>query len=145
MIHGVTLTPLQRFSNDQGTVSRMLRVTDPVFTAFGEIYFSSVPSGMQKDWRLHQSLTMNLAVPVGTVRFALFDPRETSPTYGTSTQYNIGDENYQLLTIPNGIWMTFVNQQLEVALIANCATEPHDPNEVMRRAVDDPPVPFSWE
>lgn len=145
MIHGVSLSPLQRFTNDQGAVSRMLRVTDPVFSTFGEIYFSSVPAGMQKDWRLHNSLTMNLAVPVGTVRFVLFDPRDDSPTRGTMAHYEIGDENYQLLSVPNGIWMTFANQRSEVALIANCATEPHDPNEVIRRAADDPPVPFSWE
>lgn len=145
MIHGVVLSPLQRFTNDQGTVSRMLRVTDPVFSTFGEVYFSSVPAGMKKDWRLHTSLTMNLAVPIGMVRFVLFDPREGSPTHGAVTEFEIGDDNYQLLTVPNGIWMTFANQGAMVALIANCATEPHDPNEAMRRSIDDPPVPFSWQ
>jgi len=145
MIEGVTLTPLPRFTNELGTVSRMLRATDPYFSTFGEIYFSSVPAGVRKDWRLHRSLSMHLAVPVGSVRFVLFDPREDSPTRGAILDHEIGGENYQLLSVPNGIWMTFGNRHSEFALVANCATEPHDPDEVQRRATDDPPVPFAWE
>lgn len=145
MIHGVTLSPLPQFTNELGTVSRMLRATDPVFQKFGEVYFSSVPVGVRKDWRLHRSMTMHLAVPVGTVRFVLFDSREHSPTKGTLVDYELGASNYQLLTVPNGIWMTFGNRHSEPALVANCATEPHNPDEVERRATDDPPVAFTWE
>jgi len=145
MIDGVSLTPLARFTNEQGTVSRMLRSTDAVFSKFGEIYFSSVPTGMKKDWRLHKSLTMNLAVPVGEVRFVLVDTRPGSPTHGLITRYDIGEGDYRLLSVPPGIWMAFGNFRDSTALIANCASEPHDPSEVERRAPDDPPVPFTWE
>ena len=144
MIHDVVLTPLARMGNEQGTVSRMLRATDPVFRRFGEIYFSSVPPHIVKDWRLHRSLTMNLAVPLGTVRFVLFDDRDGSATRGTTSEYVLGDDNYQLLTIPNGIWTSFGNLSNTPALVANCASEPHDPAEIVRRTLDDPPVPNAW-
>ena len=144
MIHDVILTPLARMGNEHGSVSRMLRVTDPIFRRFGEIYFSSVPPSVVKEWRLHRSLTMNLAVPLGSVRFMLFDSRDGSPTRGTTVDYVLGDDNYQLLTVPNGIWMSFGNLKNSLALVANCATEPHDPDEVVRRSLDDPPVPNAW-
>ena len=145
MIDGIALTPLTRFSNEQGTVSRMLRSTDTVFRTFGEIYFSSVPAGVKKDWRLHKSLIMNLAVPIGVVQFIFIDTRLGSVTHGLTTRLTIGDDNYQLLTVPPGIWMTFGNFQDSSALIANCATQPHDPNEIERRSANDPPLPFTWE
>lgn len=144
VIHDVVLSPLSRMGNEHGSVFRMLRVTDPVFRRFGEIYFSLVPPRIVKDWRLHRSLTMNLAVPLGSVRFVLFDPREESPTLGTTFECVLGDDNYQLLTVPNGIWMSFGNMTDSPALVANCATEPHDPDEIVRRSLDDPPVPNAW-
>lgn len=144
MIHDVVLSPLPRFVNEQGTVSRMLRVTDPWFSKFGEVYFSSVPRGVVKDWRLHTRLTMNLAVPIGRVRFVLFDQRSGSASHGNLMEVDLGDDDYRLLTVPNGIWMSLGSRGDEFALVANCATEVHDPAESQRRAIDDPPTHYEW-
>lgn len=143
-IDGVTLTPLLQIKTEHGVVSRMLRSTDHFFTAFGEIYFSSVPAGSRKDWRLHRSLTMHLCVPVGMVRFVLIDTREASGSRGELLDLEIGVDDHQLLTVPKGVWMSFENRRTSDALVANCATEPHSPTEVVRRTVNDPPLSFDW-
>jgi dTDP-4-dehydrorhamnose 3,5-epimerase len=39
MIAGVEMFPLPRFQDERGFVMRMLRVDDPHFQEFGEIYF----------------------------------------------------------------------------------------------------------
>ena len=46
MIEGVILTPLKQISDERGKVMHMLRWKDsPVFSKFGEIYFSCTYPG----------------------------------------------------------------------------------------------------
>lgn len=144
MIDGVRLTPLERVESPEGSVMRMLRSSDTIFEQFGEIYFSSVAPGAIKGWRLHQKLTMNLAVPMGEVRFVVHDARKDSVSCGATNEYVLGNDDYQLLTIPKGIWMSFGNRSSVMALVANCATQPHDPAEVLRCSFEDSPVPGAW-
>lgn len=82
MIHGVELIPLTRIPDERGTVSHMLRASDPHFVQFGEIYFSSVYPGVIKGWHRHDPATLNYACIVGTAKVVLFDGRDDSPTHG---------------------------------------------------------------
>ena len=50
-IEGVQVVPLRRIPDERGTVSHMLKRTDPHFREFGEIYFSSVYRGVVKGFR----------------------------------------------------------------------------------------------
>jgi dTDP-4-dehydrorhamnose 3,5-epimerase len=89
-------------------------------------------------------MTLNYAVPVGRVRLVLFDDRETSPTRGAVQEIALGDTDYSLVRIPPGIWNGVLGIGDEPAVIANCATEPHDPDEIVRRPARDPFVPYEW-
>lgn len=145
MIDGVRLSNLQIISTSQGAVLHMVRGTDPLFAGFGEIYFSRIAGGQRKDWRRHRVATAQIAVPVGQVRFALYDDRPDSLSRATSWDVVLGETNYQLLTIPPGVWFAFKNERPDDSLIANCSSIPHDPTQIDRQECETSSIPYQWQ
>ena len=144
LIADVLVTPLRRIPDERGTIFHMLRADAPHFEAFGEIYFSSVHPGAVKAWHLHKQMTLNYAVPVGTIQLVLYDGRAGSPTCGRLQQLVVGEPNYCLVTVPPLIWSGFKGISAETALVANCATIPHQEGEIERADPFAGPVPFDW-
>lgn len=144
MIAGVIVTPLRQIEDSRGKVMHMLRRDGPGFTQFGEIYFSCVNPGAIKGWNRHKRMTLNYAVPHGRILLVMFDERPASPTIGKTQEIELGESNYQLITMPPMIWTGFKGLSDTPAIVANCASMPHDPDEVERRAVDDPAIPYDW-
>lgn len=145
MIEGVEIRPLRQILDERGKVMHMLRASDPHFRAFGEIYFSAVHPGAVKAWHLHKRMVLNYAVPVGKVKLVLFDDRAESPTKGQTVELFLGPDNYQLVTIPARVWNGFKGVGTETALVANCATIPHDPDEIERADPVTGGIPYDWE
>ena len=144
MIHGVTVTPLRQIVDERGKVMKMLSRDDDVFSEFGEIYFSVVNPGVVKGWHLHRDMTLNYACVDGLVRFVLYDDREGSPTRGDTDEHLIGPERYSLVTVPPGIWSGFKGLGDVPSMVANCATLPHDPDEISRLDPDDASIGYDW-
>jgi dTDP-4-dehydrorhamnose 3,5-epimerase and related enzymes len=143
-IHGVRVVPLGRIADERGTVLHMLRCDDPHFQGFGEIYFSTVYPGVIKGWHIHREMTLNYAVPVGRVKLVLYDDRSDSPTRGALEEHFLGPDNYALISVPPMVWNGFKGIGSELALVANCATHPHDPDEISRLDPFDPSIPYDW-
>lgn len=143
-IHDVRITPLRRFPDERGAVFHMLREDSDAFDRFGEIYFSMVYPGAVKGWHLHREMTLNYAVPSGMIKLVCYDDRDDSPTRGAVQEVHLGELNYCLVTIPPGIWNGFKGVGTHAAVVANCATIPHDPDEIVRRDPFDPDVPYDW-
>lgn len=144
MIDGVVLTPLRQIFDERGKVMHMLRADSPVFSRFGEIYFSCTHPGVVKAWHLHREMTLNYAVIYGEIKFVLFDDRVNSPTRGEVQEFFISPENYQLVTVPPLIWNGFKSVGTKTAIVANCADLPHSPTEIERRPAFDPGIPYEW-
>jgi dTDP-4-dehydrorhamnose 3,5-epimerase len=144
MIDGVILTPLRQIFDERGKVMHMLRVDSPVFSKFGEIYFSCTLPGVVKAWHLHKEITLNYAVIHGEIKFVLFDDRPNSPTRGEIQEFFISPENYMLVTVPPLIWNGFKGVGMQTAIVANCANLPHSPDELKRRSPSDPNIPYNW-
>lgn len=144
MIQGVSIHPLQQIADDRGKVMHMLRRDDPWFERFGEIYFSLAYPGVIKGWHLHKEMTLNYAVIKGRIKLVLYDDREDSPTRNTLQEILTGEDNYGLITIPPKIWNGFKAIGMEPALVANCATEPHDPSEIVRLEPFTDNIPYDW-
>ena len=56
----------------------------------------------------------------------------------------ISPENYMLVTVPPLIWNGFKGVGNQSSIVANCATQPHHEGEMLRRAPDDPSIPYDW-
>jgi dTDP-4-dehydrorhamnose 3,5-epimerase len=143
-IHDVTITPLRRIPDERGAVLHMLREDSPVFERFGEIYFSTIYPGVIKGWHLHTRMTLNYAVPVGMVKLVCFDDRQDSPTRGAVQELHLGELNYVLVTIPPNVWNGFKCEGDASALVANCASIPHDPGEIERLDPLENHIPYDW-
>ena len=145
MIDGVIVTPKKQILDERGKVMHMLRCNDEIFQDFGEIYFSCVYPGAIKGWHLHQKMTLNYAVPHGHIKFVLFDDREGSPTRGEIQELFLGPDNYCLITVPPLVWNGFKGIGHEMAIVANCASIPHDPDEIVRLDPFDQKIPYDWK
>jgi dTDP-4-dehydrorhamnose 3,5-epimerase len=132
VIEGVLVQPLRQIPDERGKVMHMLRASDPHFQGFGEIYFSMVYPGAIKAWHLHKRMVLNYAVPHGRIKMVLYDPREGSRTKGELQELFLGHDQYSLVQVPAGVWNGFKGIGVEPALVANCASIPHDPDEIVR-------------
>ena len=144
MIDGVLLTPLQQIHDERGKVMHMLREDSPVFSRFGEIYFSCTHPGVVKAWHMHKEMTLNYAVIHGEIKFVLFDDRPGSTTRGEIQELFISPENYMLVTVPPMIWNGFKSVGTMTSIVANCASLSHSPDELIRRAPSDQGIPYNW-
>lgn len=144
MIDGVIITPLKQFPDERGKVMHMLRSDAPHFQGFGEIYFSAVHPGAIKAWHIHKKMVLNYAVPHGKIKFVLYDGRDGSPTKGEIQEIFMGPDNYCLVTVPPLVWNGFKGIGTETAIVANCASIPHDPTEIERMNPFDPAIPYDW-
>ena len=142
MIEGVILTPLSIIDTKGGDVLHAMKASDVGFYGFGESYFSTVESKAIKGWKLHREMVLNLVVPVGSVRFVVFDERENSKTMGQFSEIMLSRDNYGRLTIPPKLWVGFQGLDEQESLLLNIASISHDPDEVERRALKE--IDYSW-
>lgn len=143
-IHDMQVIPLRRIPDERGTIYHMLKVTDPHFVRFGEIYFSSIHPGSVKGWHRHREMTLNYACVVGRVKVVAYDPRPDSPTFGHLHEAFIGPDSHHLVVIPPGLWNGFKGMGDQTAVVANCCTHSHDPTLSERMDPIDSPIPYSW-
>jgi len=144
MIEGVKIIPLRKIPDERGCIYHMLRNDAQHFEKFGEIYFSTVYPQAVKAWHLHKEMALNYAVVVGMIKLVLFDDRHGSETKGQTTELFIGQHNYQLVHVPPMVWNGFKGISDQMAIVANCATSPHDPQEITRQDPNWPTIGYNW-
>ena len=142
-IDGVRVVSLRRIPDERGTIYHMLRRTDEHFIEFGEIYFTTIYRGIVKGWHRHRLMTLNYACIAGRVKLVLYDDRADSATQGTLMERFLGPDDYSLVVIPPGIWTGFKGMSDE-AIVANCATHPHDPSNTERIDPFGGAIPYDW-
>lgn len=145
MINGVEVIPLRQIADERGKIMHMLRNDAKHFEKIGEVYFSIVYPGVIKGWHLHKKMVLNYACLIGMIKLVLFDDRKNSSTKGEVMELFIGEDNYCLVKIPYGVWNGFKGIGLKTAIIANCATIPHDPNEIIRLNPFSKKIPYNWD
>lgn len=126
-LEDICLTPLARIQTEGGDVLHAMKNTDHGFKGFGEAYFSWVMQSSVKAWKRHLRMTMNLVVPVGSVRFVFMHNEDHSVR-----EVTIGTDCYARLTVPPGIWFGFQGLAAPQSLVLNLANIIHDPDEVER-------------
>ncbi|HOW28618.1 MAG TPA: dTDP-4-dehydrorhamnose 3,5-epimerase family protein [Elusimicrobiota bacterium] len=145
MIEGVRVIPLRKIPDERGKIVHMLKCTDPHFEKFGEIYFSFGYPGAIKGWHDHTKQTQNYAVIHGMIKLVLYDGRKGSSTFKELMELFIGEDNHQLVTIPPGVINGYKAVGTETAIVANCATLAHEPDEMIRYDPLGDKVPYKWD
>ncbi len=145
MIDGVKIKLLRKIPDERGMIMHMMRCDDPDFEQFGEIYFSTVYPGVVKGWHEHTRQVQNYAVVQGMIKLVLYDARPDSPTYKELMEIDTGEDNYQLIRIPTGIINGFKGISSGTAMVANCSTLPHNPDEMISYDPSGDKVPYDWD
>ncbi len=142
MIEGVIITPQKIIPTPGGDVLRGIKAGDVGYAGFGEAYFSTVEYGAVKGWKRHNNMTLNILVPVGSIRFVMFDERKNTSTYGNLFEITISHSNYCRLTVPPLVWMAFQGLSREDSTLLNLADIPHDPKEADSKDLSE--IEFDW-
>lgn len=142
-IDGVFLSPLKIIPSPKGDVFHALKQSDTGYKDFGEAYFSTVNYLEVKGWKKHRRMTLNLIVPVGEIRFVIYDDRLDSITKGNYLEQSLSLKNYKRLTVPPGVWMGFQGISKELNLLLNIADIEHDPAESENREIDA--ISYDWK
>ena len=135
---GIITTHLLKIPTDGGDVLHGIKKNEETYFGFGEAYFSNIKKGKIKGWKLHKDMTMNLIVPSGTVKFVFFDEKLKS-----HKELTIGRLNYCRVTVPPKIWFAFQGLDNKYPnLVFNFANLQHDPNEVIRKEINE--IFYNW-
>jgi len=141
-IEGLLTVPTKIISTIGGDVLHAIKKSDQGYSGFGEAYFSTIEPHAVKAWKRHREMTLNLLVPVGEVRFVVYDDRIHSSSNGIFQQVILSIDNYKRLTIPPMLWVGFQGVGEERAMLLNIANIQHDPLEMDRKPVAD--IPYNW-
>ena len=141
-LSGINLTPLKKFEQNNGTVLHAMKSSEKSFHGFGEIYYSTVDYGKIKGWKKHTKMVLNLVVPIGEIKFVIFDDRENSDTYNKKYEICLSQKNYYRLTIPPGLWVAFQGVGQGINMLTNIASIEHDPDEAINLQIEK--IPYNW-
>ena len=83
-------------------------------------------------------MTLNIVVPIGSIRFILMDGREPKKPLSSVGEVTLSRSNYLRLTVPPGIWVAFQGISKEESVLLNVADIRHDPNESESADLHDP-------
>jgi len=140
MIKGLKITPLDIIQTAGGNVMHAMKKSDTGFVQFGEAYFSNIEYQAVKAWKRHHSMTLNLVVPVGRVKFVILDDRmQDKPEL---QEVIISMENYCRITIPPMVWLGFQGLSKGNSVLLNIADMEHDPEEVDRKTITQ--IDYDW-
>jgi len=142
---GLELNPLKSIGTGNGDILRGIKKSDDGFKGFGEAYFSCIFPGSAKGWKCHQKMTLNFVVPVGSIKFVIFQSDRAGQLDQSSgaVEFILGREQYSRLTIPPGLWVGFYGLGDSESVLLNVASHEHDPLESYN--IDISAVVYKWD
>jgi len=146
LIDGVKARRAKVIPDQRGRLGEILRADDPMFEKFGQVYFTTTYPGVVKAWHYHKKQTDHFYVIAGTVKIALYDEREKSPTYGTINEVYLGEHCPGLVKIPPGVqhgWMCVGQTEACILNIPSEMYNHNDPDE-FRTDPHDNHIPYDW-
>ena len=141
MNKNICVTTLKIINKLGVNVMHAMKEEDEEYNGFGEAYFSLAEYGAIKAWKRHRKMTLNIIVPVGEIRFVLFDNRLKHDQ--RIKEVILSKNNYSRLTIPPMIWVGFQGLSMEESILLNIADIMHDASEADKKNVEE--IKFNWE
>jgi dTDP-4-dehydrorhamnose 3,5-epimerase len=135
-VDGVILTPLKQIEHPLGSVYHAIKKSDNGFRSFGEAYFSTIKQGCIKGWKKHTEMTLNLIVPMGEVKFVIYN-EDLEEFYSVQ----LSQKNYQRLTVSPGLWVAFEGLG-DANIVLNVASIEHNSGESIN--VDFESINYEW-
>jgi len=137
MSAGVTVTPLEQYPDERGSVKLILQ-DGHYFSEVKQVYVSTVYPGTIKGWHKHKTKALNYVCVSGLIRLVIATPEASMPVQrakplgGEFQEIVMGDTNYVLVHIPPGYWNAFMGLGDREAVIVNCATRVYSEDDIER-------------
>jgi dTDP-4-dehydrorhamnose 3,5-epimerase len=144
-IEGVEIKKLVTHVDERGFFREVIRVTDDFFgEGFGQWSHSLMYPGVAKAWHIHPHQIDWWYVPIGTLKVALHDRRDASPTRGETMELFLGENApAAVLKIPPGV-AHGCKAIGGTAHLFYVTSRTYDPKEEGRIAHDDPEIGYDW-
>lgn len=123
MIEGVKVKKLKVLPDDRGRLMEILRVSETKIQP-QQIYITTAYENVVKDkksFHMHNNQTDCFCCVKGRIKLVLVDIRDNSKTKDEINDFEIGEENFCLVIIPQGVLHAFKSLEGE-AFIVNCIT-----------------------
>jgi dTDP-4-dehydrorhamnose 3,5-epimerase len=145
MIHGVEIKALVTHTDERGFFREVIRSSDEIFPeGFGQWSHTMSFQGVAKAWHVHQKQTDWWYVAAGTVRTALYDTRQDSPTYGELQELLMGEgQDPVVLKIPPGVAHGY-RVLSGPAHVFYVTSHEYDGTDEGRIPHDDPKIGYDW-
>ena len=109
-IADVVFRPTRPVPHEDGHVTEVARVSwDVIGEPIVQVHLTTTLPGRHRAWGLHQRSTDRLFVVSGLVKFAVFDGRLDSPTYGCVNEVTVSEKSPGLLIVPPNIYHGWKN------------------------------------
>lgn len=136
LIDGVSQRALRVVPDERGWLMEVLRVDDPEFSTFGQVYVSATYPGVVKAWHFHKVQVDHFACVSGMVKLVLVDTRDGSPTKGLVNEFFLGEQKPMLVRVPNGVYHGWKCISLTPSLVINVPNEPYNRAEPDEHRLD---------
>lgn len=134
---GVIVNKLRKINHPKGDILKVIKKSDKSFSSFGEVYFSKINQASIKGWKKHKRMHLNLVVPIGEVKFVIYN--EKSKKFFS---INISEKNNKRLTVKAGLWVAFRGVG-KYNVLLNIASIEHDPKEILNLNIDE--ISYQWD
>ena len=141
-IEGLVLTSQKIIRTEAGDVLHGLKKSEQNFYGFGEAYFSSINYGEIKGWKRHSEMVLNVIVPIGKIKFVVYDDRLNSATFSKFQAITVSRENYLRLTLQPMLWFAFQGLSKSSNILLNIANIEHGSDKVDERDISF--FTFEW-
>jgi dTDP-4-dehydrorhamnose 3,5-epimerase len=126
-IHDVVFRSTRHVPHEDGHLTEIARASwDIIGGPIVQVHQTTTFPGRHRAWGLHQRSTDRLFVVSGLVKFAVFDGRLASPTYGCVNELTISERNPGLLIVPPNLYHGWKNIGTNEAIIINMPTAMYD-------------------
>lgn len=145
MIDGVMIKELKRWPDERGFFEELIRKTDPFFAeGFAQLSRSSMVDGVVKAWHVHKTQIDWWYCLKGTLKAALHDLRDGSPTKGQTQEVLMGEGGQDIiLKIPCGVahGLKVLEGPADLVYVTSSI---YNKEEEGRIAYDDPTIGYDW-
>ncbi|MHC4843401.1 MAG: dTDP-4-dehydrorhamnose 3,5-epimerase family protein [Planctomycetota bacterium] len=147
LIDGVAAKRAKVIPDERGRLGEIFRADDPWYEKFGQVYFTTTYPDVVKAWHYHKTQTDYFYVVKGTVKIALYDQRDNSPTTGVVNELYLGEHCPGLLRIPAGVLHGWMCVSQSEAYIVNTPSEVycHENPDEFRVNPHDNDIPYEWK
>lgn len=130
MIDGAKVKNLKIISDQRGRLMEILRVSEAGIEP-QQVYLTTAYENITKDkdtFHMHKKQTDCFCCIKGKVKLVLVDTREDSKTEGEINEFEIGEDNPCLVTIPKKVLHAFKSLSGESFMI-NCINHEYNQND----------------